>query len=146
MTSIRTYVTILLQDLLAWLHQKLSRWLLGGVNTRLHLLERDDHAKSLRIDALEEKLQIACESLEKQRIGTNSSIATAFARDNERICALEESAQTAKSTLTGIALELAGIKAKMATPTMPTPKAVAAVVAEIQKAAKRKPTKTRKAQ
>jgi hypothetical protein len=81
MTSIRTYVTILLQDLLAWLHQKLSRWLLGDVNARLRKLEiMHNHV----VEALERITEL------ENQLGVNlGGIATAFARDNERLCALE---------------------------------------------------------
>jgi hypothetical protein len=102
MTSIRTYCTILVQDLLNRLHQRLSRWLLGGVNARLHKIET---APGYGIEALD---RIAL--LERQ-LGSNlASIATAFARDNERLCALEDAAQKAKATSHGAALEFVEVK------------------------------------
>jgi hypothetical protein len=102
MTSIRTYVTILVQDLRDWLRRELRRWLIADAVRRISNLEV---APNFGLEALD---RIAAQ--EKQ-LGSNlASIATAFARDNERLCALEDNAQTAKATAHGAALEFVDVK------------------------------------
>jgi predicted nucleic acid-binding Zn-ribbon protein len=109
MTSIRTYVTILVQDLLNRLHQKLSRWLLGDVNALIETAHRDNMVrfKTLAQNAI--GLEEHITALEKQFVANRTSIATAFARD-KRLCALEDAAQKAKATAHGAALEFVEVK------------------------------------
>jgi Zn-dependent M16 (insulinase) family peptidase len=110
MTSLRTYITIALQDLCTWLRGKLRLWLLADIHERvegnrhwsflehkairerLEGLEQHAHAQTMRMNAIQQAETEAIariEALEKQLTVNLGGIATGFARVHERLDALE---------------------------------------------------------